>query len=232
MITDDPGTPGPGNWEINIAATAEHHASDTEGERPLLDINYGIGERIQLKYEVPWVAQRGDAGARSGLGNSLLGVKWRFYDAGETQWQVSTYPQVELRNPGSHSVRRGLAEEGTGILLPFEFQRAFTKVGVNFEFGRELRSHSEGEWFGGVVLGQQVSEAVELMTELHGEAAASLSRVAIAANLGARVNLSHYGTLLMSAGRDLHNGLGERAAVFGYIGWQFTSGEPARLAAE
>src|SRR5215470_14934711 len=57
MITDDPGTPGPGNWEINIAATAAHWGRIVEGEWPLLDLNYGVGSRIQLKYEVPWVTQ-------------------------------------------------------------------------------------------------------------------------------------------------------------------------------
>jgi hypothetical protein len=53
MITDDPGTPGDGHWEINLAASARHSATTSEGEVPLLDVNYGLGERIQLKYEVP-----------------------------------------------------------------------------------------------------------------------------------------------------------------------------------
>src|SRR5262245_41309681 len=159
MITDDPGTPGPGHWEVNIAATAEHRHSSTEGESPLLDINYGIGERIQLKYEVPWVSQREEGETHFGLGNSLLGVKWRFYDAGGEQGcQISTYPQVEVRNPGSHSVERGLAEDGTGVLLPLEFQREFESCGINFEVGRELRSRGEDSWFGGFVAGREFSE--------------------------------------------------------------------------
>jgi hypothetical protein len=43
MITDDPGTPGDGHWEINIAATGRHASSFTEAELPLIDINYGLG---------------------------------------------------------------------------------------------------------------------------------------------------------------------------------------------
>ena len=53
MITDDTGTPGPGAWEVHIAATMQRAASTSTGDLPLLDINYGVGEQIQLKYEVP-----------------------------------------------------------------------------------------------------------------------------------------------------------------------------------
>jgi hypothetical protein len=109
MITDDPGTPGHGHWEVNVAATGRHAASGSEAELPLLDINFGVGERIQLKYEIPWVWLDEDGErSESGLGNSAVGVKWRFYDAGEAGWQISTYPQVEFRNPGSDSAERGL----------------------------------------------------------------------------------------------------------------------------
>ena len=53
LLTDDPGTPGNRNWEINIASTQFFSPGENEVETPLLDINYGLGDRIQLKYEVP-----------------------------------------------------------------------------------------------------------------------------------------------------------------------------------
>ena len=81
LRTDDPGTPGNRNWEINVASTQFWSKSEREFESPLLDINYGLGDRIQLKYEVPYRFDS-DHGApfKSGIGNSLLGVKWRFYE--------------------------------------------------------------------------------------------------------------------------------------------------------
>jgi hypothetical protein len=228
MITDDPGTPGPGNWEINIAATGSHFASTTAGQSPLLDLNYGVGERVQLKYEVPWVTQSdGSRASRSGLGNSLLGVKWRFYDAGEDHWQVSTYPQVELRNPGSNSTQRGLTAEGTGVLLPIELQRKFADTGINLELGRELHSRDDDDWFGGIVVGQELNGLVEVLAELRGESSSSLHRSGLALNVGSRVEVPGWGVLLISVGRDLRNTLDERALVFGYVGWQFISGNRA-----
>src|SRR3954454_19296239 len=53
LITDDPGTPGDGKWEIELSFTAEKTHRKTTYEAPLLDFNYGWGDRIQLKYEVP-----------------------------------------------------------------------------------------------------------------------------------------------------------------------------------
>src|SRR5262245_34806713 len=221
MITDDPGTPGSGHWEINLATTGRHGASASELELPLIDINYGLGERLQLKYEVPWVTvHEENESSRSGLGSSLFGVKWRFFDAGDAGWQVSVYPQIELRNPGSHSAARGLAEEGTQVLLPFQLQRAFSWFDTNFEIGREFHSEAADEWMGGVVIGHRWSDTVEGMIEVHANWDGPLEHSAVAINVGARVAVGDAGTLLLSMGSDVHNALEERALVLGYVGWQ------------
>src|SRR6187455_3167995 len=75
MITDDPGTPGDGHWEINVAFTTEHSPDERIAEMPLVDLNYGIGERLQLKYEVAWLRLEDDSGRHDGFSNSLAGVK-------------------------------------------------------------------------------------------------------------------------------------------------------------
>ena len=70
LITDDPGTPGDGNWEINLAFTAEKRKTERLYESPILHINYGLGERIQLKYEVPWlILDESGKHTKTGLGN-------------------------------------------------------------------------------------------------------------------------------------------------------------------
>ncbi len=47
MITDDPGTPGPNKWEINLAVAWAHRPAEPL-DLPAIDLNYGLGERIQL----------------------------------------------------------------------------------------------------------------------------------------------------------------------------------------
>jgi hypothetical protein len=38
MITDDPGTPGNGKWEINLAFAFEHRSEETSYDSPAIDL--------------------------------------------------------------------------------------------------------------------------------------------------------------------------------------------------
>ena len=97
MQTDDPDTPGPGYWEINLATLMDTTSGRRRVEVPRLDLNYGVGRRLQLKFEVPWVmVDGGQAETESGAGNATVGVKWRFIgQEGQTiAWSV--YPQFDF----------------------------------------------------------------------------------------------------------------------------------------
>lgn len=222
MITDDPGTPGDGHWEINVAALSSHTAEATTYQLPLVDANYGVGDRIQLKVEMPWLLQDEANGARrSGAGNGLAGVKWRFYDAGDNGWQISTYPQVEFGFPRSNSTHNGLADEGTSYLVPVEFVRGFDGFDVNFELGRWLRPAQQVDsWIGGFVLTHEVRKGFELIAELHDEIAVHQPQDERILNFGTRWDFSGQYTLLMSAGRDLHNTLSKTNTLMTYLGLQ------------
>src|SRR5580693_542485 len=81
FITDDPGTPGNHHWEINFGWIANHNPGQSYYEIPDVDVNYGWGDRVQLKYELPLAAgtdARGGTGF--GLGESLIGIKMRPYE--------------------------------------------------------------------------------------------------------------------------------------------------------
>jgi hypothetical protein len=90
--TDDPETPGNQHWEINFGWIGDRNPASGAYQVPDFDFNYGLGDRIQLKYEIPIAIQETRAlpaseGAPAqegqvigGLGESLLGIKWRFYE--------------------------------------------------------------------------------------------------------------------------------------------------------
>ena len=81
LVTDDPETPGDGKWEINVGAIATHTRGRWEIAAPDADINYGWGDRVQLKLDVPRVTARDDGQHwKSGAGEGNAGVKWRFID--------------------------------------------------------------------------------------------------------------------------------------------------------
>jgi len=82
--TDDPETPGNHHWEINFGFIGDRNPA--AGAYQVLDINYGLGDRIQLKYEIPIAIEETrpqpeqNGQVIGGLGESLLGIKWRFYE--------------------------------------------------------------------------------------------------------------------------------------------------------
>jgi hypothetical protein len=90
--TDDPETPGNKHWEINFGWVGDRNPMAGAYEVPDFDINYGLGDRIQLKYELPIAIEETRPQPATptqpatpgqvigGLGESLLGIKWRFYE--------------------------------------------------------------------------------------------------------------------------------------------------------
>ena len=77
MITDDPGTPGNGKWENNFAITFEHRPFETGYEVPAIDLNYGIGEHIQLTLQTaPVLLKRSGHGLLHEIARHRL--HWRF----------------------------------------------------------------------------------------------------------------------------------------------------------
>src|SRR5271170_2899855 len=51
--TDDPETPGNKHWEINFGWVGDRNPAAGAYQVPDFDFNYGLGDRIQLKYELP-----------------------------------------------------------------------------------------------------------------------------------------------------------------------------------
>ena len=49
FITDDPAPPGNHHWEINFGWIANHNPGQSYYQIPDVDMNYGWGNRIQLK---------------------------------------------------------------------------------------------------------------------------------------------------------------------------------------
>jgi len=217
LLTDDPGTPGDGQWEINLAWTSQNSASTRFDEAPLADINYGVGERAQLKFEMPWVVESGRG--NNGFGSALAGVKWRFFDQGDGGWQVSTYPQIEFLPPALHHA--GSTASGVSYLLPIEIQHDFGAFGADVEIGRTFApSGGDDGWIAGLALGYKVSERTELLGEVHDETVGGMDAHELIVDIGAQRILSKHFTLLVSLGSDIDNSIGPRNRWVSYLGLQ------------
>lgn len=220
MLTDDPGTPGDGVWEINFAYLEERNPQERLRSFPHIDINYGMGDRVQLKYETGWVfAQPPDGGnVRSGLDDSLLGIKWRFLDQERAALDMSVYPQLQLEN-STGSVSRGVAEPGPNLFLPLEAGHDFGSTKLIAELGYQISRARDNEWVAGVLGVQQVSDVLELMAEVRSYSEKLLDRGDVVLNAGLRRTLNPKVRLLASVGTGINNGA-DTPTFIAYLGIQ------------
>jgi hypothetical protein len=249
--SDDPDTPGNHHWEINMGFIGERSPSGGSYETPIIDINYGLGNRIQFKYEVPLSMQeiRGDqTHLVAGLGNSLMGVKYRFYqrhsqthtkDDGEREikFSLSTYPQLLLNHP-TRSVERGIVEPAPQFLLPLEASATFGWLRMSAEVGYWFTSKGvpNSLLFGGLI-GHEFKKDTELYAELFNQqdvrvAPGTEASRATTLGLGGRVPIvkGHWLRLIGMGGHGLvaatpSNG---QPTWIAYVGLQFLSDKRRR----
>lgn len=220
MITDDPGTPGNKKWEINLAVAFEHRAGETSIDLPAIDLNYGVGNNVQLTLQTaPVLLTREDHGPIGGLGGTETAVKWRFLDEEKSGFDVSMFPRI-IFNIQSSSARRGLADEGTRFQIPFQIAKSFGKFHADAEFGPVGITTGRSEWLYGIVGGYDVTKKTGLMAEFHGSSRMNFSRDVLTVNFGVRQTLTEHCIFIGSLGHDVHAPDDEPLALVGYFGVQ------------
>jgi Putative MetA-pathway of phenol degradation len=221
LRTDDPGTPGPRNWEINVGLTTDCRSTEREFNAPSLDMNYGVGERIQLNFVLPFVIHGADSEpTRSGLGNTNMGVKWRFFEDKKHELAFSTYPHFGFNNPTA-SVRRGIADPGLTLLWPFQVAKKVGPIDVNGEAGYQFSQKIPNLWIAGLALGHQATPRLELLGELYRQAEFGTGVHENTFDFGGRFKLGAPAVLLFMAGRSFSGPASGQPQFIGYFGLQF-----------
>jgi hypothetical protein len=219
MITDDPGTPGNQKWEINLAVTFEHRPDETSFDSPGIDLNYGVGENIQLTLQGgPVLLKRSGHGVIGGLGGTEAAVKWRFLDEDKNGFDISMFPRVVF-NIAPSSARRGLAEDGTRFQIPFQVAKSFGRLLFDAEFGPRTATIGRSELLYGVVGGFELSKTTMVMAELQGSSRTNFSHYVLTVNFGLRHNFTESRILIASLGHELRDSDQARALI-GYLGVQ------------
>lgn len=219
--TNDPGTPGHLNWEINVGYMPFLYSDQSVSHTPDVDINFGIGDRIQLTYENAWLRVKNPASATQfGLGQSNPGVKWRFYDAGESGLAISIFPQAFLNNPND-AVRRGITPASDTFLLPFEFSKKFGPIDVDYEIGYEFVHKGPNGWLTGLVVGHDFTPKLEGDVEFYSQGTFHPSENQPMIDVGGRYKIHSPVILLFMAGRSLEPARNNQTYFLGYFGIQF-----------
>jgi len=220
FLTNDPGTPGNANWEINLAAMPILARDVAAWQIPQVDLNFGVGDRVQLTWEAPYTLQANRGQTLHGdWGNGFPGVKWRFLDRGEDGWQMSIFPQLET--PGSVAARQaGIAGPGPRTLLPIEVAKRVGPIELNAEAGYYLPGHGARERILGLVAGRELNERLELDIEIYDDRAIHGSPQATTVDVGGRYKISRGLIALFMAGRGVNGFTAGQPEFMGYLGIQ------------
>jgi hypothetical protein len=214
MLTDDPGTPELGHWEINTSINSEINHVHTF-EAPLIDINYGYKDNVQLKFEMPYILTKAANAAASGMvGTPLFGVKFRFMDEDSQFVSISTYPQFGI------PIHTG---DQSSFKLPIEFEKTLGHFVLGEEIGYTHDNYGVREYFAGTVIGLKLSNTFEIMGEVYVETGtAPIQTDETMINFGLRYNLSEKLILIASFGKDVQNRQPEdKNSFFSYSGLQW-----------
>ncbi|HZX90900.1 MAG TPA: transporter [Rudaea sp.] len=225
MQSEDTDTPGPHNWEVNFLLNAQLAGSERRIEVPTLDLNYGVGDRIQLSYEVPYVFARQEqsdagGGARvieaNGVGDSSFGFKYRFYDDEDSGLSLAIAPHLEFKTPGGN---RDVSEHTTELAVPLVMTREFEHASVTANAGVELTSDTQ-RYFASFGAGRRISEHVALLAEVVGTDLNAADEQRVLLNLGARWKISEKDSLSAALGRDIHAGGDQREQTYFTFAYQ------------
>ncbi len=219
LLTNDPGTPGNGNWEINLGVMQTLRQHQDVFQVPQIDINFGLGDRIQLTYEIPFVLQNATAQpAQTGWSNAFIGLKWRFVDD-KGGWSVSTFPQLQPPGRGA-SIRAGIATNGTRLLLPVEISKSVGPVNLGLEAGYFVPWHSHGERIIGFAAGHDITPKLNILGEVYNDRVMGALPHDTTFDAGGKYEF-HKGLLLMfMAGRSFSGNSSGQPEFIGYVGVQ------------
>jgi hypothetical protein len=219
LITNDPGTPGPEEWEINLGVMSVLRQHQNQYQLPQYDFNYGVGKTIQLTVEVPYLLQTAPGQPNiTGWANAFPGLKWRFIDDWKG-WNVSMFPQIETWGPVT-SVKKDLAERGPRFLLPFEIQRSVGPLELDFEAGYYFPIHGFQEHIIGFAAGHQFKNKFELIGEFYNDRANGGLPHDTTWDMGGRYGFHKGLILLFMAGRSFTATSSGQPTFLGYAGIQ------------
>jgi hypothetical protein len=184
-----------------------------------VEFNYGILPDVQL-HAIPqgaW-ARPASSSSRYGLGDTELGVKYRFIHETDTLPQVGTFPLVEVP---TGSERRGLGNGQTQIFVPIWLQKSFgpwTTFGGGGFWSNPGVDHRDFYRFGWE-LQRDLSDHLTLGAEVYHETPSSTDGQGHTAfNVGGYYNFDEHHHLLFTAGRDIQGPLHFAC----YLGFQLT----------
>ncbi len=232
LNVDDPATPGCNRWEINVVADGDISKDQKEFELPLLDINYGIGDNLQLKYEVPYSNSQSGGSSTAQVGESKVGVKYAFFNDEAAELELAFYPQVALITPSDSEESKRLQTITTLPVLMTKKLGQVTQGDVsltaNLAYNLSKKPDTKDFIAASVGIGLPLTNRLSAMTEIATEQSFASDEegnraAVIKANLGVVTTLSKKFLVFASIGHSITSSDGADHE-YGLIGFRVLAG--------
>lgn len=223
FLTDDPEPVPYQHYETYIFSSYDNSAAGVSAVGPAVEYNIGAAPELQIHLVVPLAYFSPPGGASAyGLGDSEVGIKYRFLDETSDRPQVGIFPMVELP---TGNAARGLGNGQGWYRLPVWVQKSWGAWTADGGGGYAI-NHAPGMrnyFFGGVLLQRQLNDRWILGAEIFSQGAdTDTGRGRTLANVGGYYNFTPGFSLLFSAG---HSIAGEAQRIT-YLALYWTWGTP------
>lgn len=209
MMTNGTGTPRHGEWEINIAYEALLNNKTNEYKLPVLDVNYGLSENMQLKVESAIKKVSTDTFKDSGVSDVEVGLKWRFFE--QDMLSFAIYPQYSFA-----PVRKNIKES---ISLPLLIHKDFEEFGITAEVTYKATKSQKSHLETGLLFNYELNKRIELLAEIYRTARFDSGDETVSLNGGCTYSFYHNINALFSLGREIK--AIESKSTLVYVGLQF-----------
>jgi len=218
LATEDPNLVPPGQVELIVAATALRESDRSEYATPLVDLTAGLWEGVELALTLPWVqADPAGAGGRAGLGLATAALKTRLAGGPARAGELAFAPSL-LFDVSSSSEEREVVTGGTTGILPVVAEWRWGGWRVGGEVRAEVVSGARDRWRGGLYLGREWGERVELLGEVRAGARWDGDRSVVAWRLGMTWRGPGDAQLLLAAGRSAATEAPRRRRLEAFVG--------------
>ncbi len=221
FVTDDPEPVELHHWEVYVSSLQMHDPTGSIGTLPHVEVNYGPAPNLQVHVIVPYAFSRptGEVTER-GLGDTELGVKYRFVQETACRPMVGAFPLIEVPTGNED---RGLGTGNFQFFLPIWVQKSwgkwtsyggggyFVNPGAGnssyWLFGWEIQKDLNEHWTLGGEIFETTSNAPDAPNEFN-------------FNLGGFYNIDDGHHILFSAGHSMIGNI----SFMDYLGYQWTFG--------
>lgn len=204
FLTDDPEPVDYHHFEFYTFATTDKAPDGTTTQVPAFEFNFGAIPNVQLHIVVPYTFESVPGqGTVSGLGDTELGVKYRFVQETSGRPQIGIFPMAEIATGNASD---GLGNGRTWYRLPLWIQKSYGPWTTYGGGGYALNAAPgmKNYPFGGWLVQRDFGEHLTLGGEIYSEGAQQSGGLwSTFYNVGGYVAPTQHFNILFSVGHTI-----------------------------